>query len=254
MSLVIKKIITAFLLPPGCLILLLAACAAFQFKRRRTGTALCFLIPALLVWLLSISVVSETFLASLERDLVIPAHPQGDVIVLLGGGVHDRVPDLSGRGAPGEEMLARTVTAVRLQRRLGIPILISGGSVYGNRSPEAPIVRRFLIDLGVPADRILLEDKSRDTMENARFSKKILAAEGFKKPLLVTSAFHTRRSIEAFRTVGVEVTAVPSSFHTVAGRPSVWADWLPDAGALGTISTVLREYLGLAYYSLTGKG
>lgn len=254
MSLIVKKIITSFLLPPGCLILLLAACAAFQFKRRRTGTALCFLVPALFVWLLSISFVSEKFLASLERDLVIPAHPKGDVIVLLGGGVHDRVPDLSGSGAPSEGMLARTVTAVRLQRRLGIPILVSGGSVYGNRSPEAPIVRRFLVDLGVPADRILLEDKSRDTMENARFSKKILADGGFKKPLLVTSAFHMRRSVEAFRKVGLEVTAVPSSFHTVPGRPAVWADWFPDAGALATVATVLREYLGLAYYSLAGKG
>lgn len=254
MALVIKKIIAAFLLPPGCLILLLAGCAIFQIKRRRAVIALCFILPALLLWVLSSTYVSELLFASLEQGLSIPAHPRGDVIVLLGGGLHDRVPDLSGSGAPSENMLPRVVTAVRLQRRLGVPVLISGGSAYGNRSPEAPVVRRFMIDLGVPSDRILIEDKSRDTIENARFSRNILAQKGFKKPLLVTSAYHMRRSIEAFRKAGIEVTPVPSSFHTVPGRAPVWADWFPDSGALESTSTALREHLGLIYYALAGKG
>lgn len=254
MALVIKKIIAVFLLPPGCLILLMTGCAAFHFRRRRIGAGLCLLAPAGILWLLSCSFVAESLLATLERDLKIPSHPKGDVIVLLGGGLYDRVPDLSGDGAPTENMLARTVTAVRLQRKLGIPVLVSGGSVFGNRSAEAPVVRRFMIDLGVPPDKILIEETSRDTIENARFSKKILAAEGFKRPILVTSAFHMRRSIEAFRKTGVEVTPVPAAFHTVTGRPPVWADWFPDSGALDTTSTVLREYLGLIYYTLAGKG
>lgn len=253
MTLVIKKIIAAFLLPPGCLVLLLVGCALFQLKRRRAGIALCFIIPALLMWTLSSAHVSELLFQALEQGLSIPAHPKGDVIVLLGGGLHDRVPDLSGSGAPSENMIPRIVTAVRLQRRMGVPVLISGGSVYGNRSSEAPVVRRFMIDLGVPSDKILIEDKSRDTMENARFSKGILLREGFKKPLLVTSAYHMRRSIEAFRKSGIEVIPVPSSFHTAPGRTSVWADWLPDSGALESTSTALREYLGLIFYSLSGK-
>lgn len=254
MALVLKKFITLWLLPPGCLILLMGGCAILQLRRRRIGAGLCLMIPALLLWVLSSSITAEALLASLERDQTIPGRPAGDVIVLLGGGLYDGVPDLSGSGAPSEHMLARTVTAVRLQRRLGVPILVSGGTVFANRAPEAPVVRRFLIDLGVPPDRILTEEKSRDTMENARFSRQILNANGFRKPLLVTSAFHMRRSVEAFRRAGLEVTPVASSFHTVAGRAPVWADWFPDAGALETSSTVLREYLGLLYYTLAGKG
>ncbi|HIJ80384.1 MAG TPA: YdcF family protein [Desulfuromonadales bacterium] len=254
MSLVVKKIIAAFLLPPGCIILMLSGCALFHFRRRRTAVALGFIVPALLLWALSSAYVADALLATLERNLIIPTHPAGDVIVMLGSGSYDRVPDLSGSGAPTEAALARMVTAVRLQRRLDIPILVSGGSVFDGHVAEAQLVRRFMIDLGVPSARILVEDKSRDTIENARFSRKILQQRGFTRPLLVTSAFHMRRAKEAFRKAGVAVTPVPSSFQTSRHRPPVWADWFPDAGALGTTSTVLREYLGLLYYTLAGKG
>ena len=254
MGFIIKKIITLFLLPPGCLILFLIASALFQLKRRRPATATAFLLPALLFWALSSSIVSNPLMASLERGLTIPAQPKGDVIVLLGGGLYDRVPDLSGSGAPTENMLGRMVTAVRLQRRLGLPVLISGGTVFSDRMPEAPVVKRFMVDMGVPPEKILVEGKSRDTIENARFSKKILEEEGFKKPILVTSAFHMRRSIEAFRKVGLEVTPVPSSFRTAQGRPAIWADWLPDSAALEMTATAIHEYLGLIFYTFVSKG
>ncbi|BCS52726.1 YdcF family protein [Geobacter sp. SVR] len=253
MILLIKKIFASFLLPPGCLILLLFGCALVHIRRRAIGTAWWFLLPALLLWILSTTYVSTALHASLERGFGIPAHPSGDVIVLLGGGVYDRVADLSGSGAPTEHMLARLVTAVRLQRRLGLPVLISGGAVFAGRTAEAPVARRFMIDMGVPPDRILIEDKSRDTIENALFSKKVLAREGLKKPILVTSAFHMRRSVEAFRRAGLEVTAVPSSLRTAPDRAMVWADWLPDSSNLEATSAALREYLGLIYYRLAGK-
>ena len=254
MGFALKKIVSAFLLPPGCFVLLLIVCAAFQTRRRRRAMATAFMFSAVLLWALSSSVVSTPLMASLERGLTIPAHPTGDVIVLLGSGVYDGVPDLSGSSAPTETMLARVVTAVRLQRRLGLPVLISGGTVYAGRVPEAPVAGRFLADLGVPKDKILLEDKSRDTIENALFCKRIMAEKGLKKPILVTSTFHMRRSIEAFRKAGLEVVPVPSSFQTVPGRSLIWADWLPSAGDLGATATILHEYLGLAFYTFLGKG
>lgn len=178
--------------------------------------------------------------------------PQGDVIVLLGGGVHDRVPDLTGTGAPAEEMMVRIVTAVRLQRQLDLPVIVSGGVVYTDRAAEAPIVRRFLLDLGVPDKRIILEMKSRDTMENARFSREIMKKHGFNRPILVTSAFHMRRSIEAFKRAGIMVTPLPAGFKANQEAPYIWADFLPDAGALHGTATVLKEFLGLLFYRLSG--
>ncbi len=254
MGFFIKKLISAFLLPPGCIILLLGVCAAIQLKRRHPATAFAFLLPVLLLWALSSAFVADPLMIALERGLTIPANPNGDVIVLLGGGVYDGVPDLSGRGAPSDGMIGRVVTAVRLQHRLGLPVLFTGGSVFAGRTSEASVVKRFMVDLGVPADKILLEDKSLDTMENARFSREILKQKGLNRPILVTSAFHMRRSIEAFRKTGMEVVPVPSSFHTGPVRSTVWADWFPDAGSLETTATVVHEYLGLVFYTLSGKG
>ncbi|HEY3307346.1 MAG TPA: YdcF family protein [Desulfuromonadaceae bacterium] len=244
----LKKCISAFLLPPGVFVLILIAASFYGWRLRRWGAALGSLCLALLIWSLSTALVSEALLASLEKGFSIPARPAGDVIVLLGGGIHDKVPDLTGSGTPSEGMMPRLVTAVRLQRQRGVPILISGGATFKGRTPEAPVVRRFLIDLGVPEKNILVDDKSRDTMENARFSRQIILKHHFQRPLLVTSAFHMRRSVEAFRQVGIVVIPVPAGFVTSPERSRIWADFLPESGALHASSTVLKEYLGLLFY------
>jgi uncharacterized SAM-binding protein YcdF (DUF218 family) len=250
----LKKCISAALLPPGMFILILLVSAWWLRRLRRTLAACNCLLFALLIWALSTSLVSDALISRLENGLVIPDRPKGDVIVLLGGGIYDRVPDLTGSGAPTEEMLARMVTAFRLQRQLGVPILVSGGMVYAGRSAEAPVVRRFLLDLGVPDRQILVEDKSRDTVENARFSRMILQQHRFRQPLLVTSAFHMRRSVKAFSREGVLVVPIPANFMTASERTRVWADLLPTSGAMHSTATALREFLGLLYYHLGGQG
>lgn len=249
----LKKCISAALLPPGIFILILLSASCWLKRLRRPLAACNCLMLALLIWAMSTSIISNALISRLEHGLAIPDKPKGDVIVLLGGGIYDKAPDLTGSGAPTEIMMARMVTAVRLQRRLNVPILVSGGSVYAGRSAEAQIVRRFLLDLGVPPHQILVEDKSRDTLENARFSRVILQQRHFRQPLLVTSAFHMRRSLEAFRKMGIAITPVPASFITSPEQTTIWADLLPESGALYGTSTALREYLGLLYYHLNDQ-
>ncbi len=249
---VLKKSITAYVLPPGIYVIAFLFLCWRLWRRRQRGFAAAGLLLALLIWLCSLPAFSNLLHTQLERGLAMPKKLQGDVIVLLGGGVYDRVPDLTGTGAPAEEMMARIVTTVRLQRQLDLPIIVSGGVVYTDRAAEAPIVRRFLLDLGVPDKRIILEKKSRDTMENARFSREIMKQHGFDRPILVTSAFHMRRSIEAFKRFGITVTPLPAGFKANQGAPYIWADFLPDAGALHGTATVLKEYLGMLFYRLSG--
>ena len=250
----LKKCISAALLPPGMFILILLVSAWWLRRLRRPLAACNCLLLALLIWAMSTSLAADLLIGRLEHGLVIPARPRGDVIVLLGGGINDKVPDLTGRGAPSEGMMPRMVTALRLQRQLDLPILVSGGVVYAGRSAEAPVVRRFLLDLGVPDRQVLVEDKSRDTAENARFSRMILQQHGFRQPLLVTSAFHMHRSVKAFHREGILVTPVPANFMTASDRMFVWADLLPSSGALHGTATALREILGLLYYHLGGQG
>jgi len=249
----LKKIITAFLLPPGCIILLLAWIACWRMKKREIAGGLLAGGACALLWLASVGPVGERIMGGLESPYPLPSRPSGDVILLLGGGIYEGVDDWSGKGAPTPDMLTRIVTAVRLQKATGLPVIISGGAVFPGQTPEAAVDKRFLVDLGVPADKILLEEKSRDTMENAEYSAKICAARGFRHPLLVTSAYHLRRAVVACNRHGLKVTPVPAFFQTGRQHAHGWQSIVPSAGALLQTSTGLHEYVGLLFYRLADR-
>jgi uncharacterized SAM-binding protein YcdF (DUF218 family) len=202
------------------------------------------------LWGVSISPVSDTLFSGLESQFSIPDNPKGDVIVLLGGGARDMAPDMSGTGAPSGDMLERLVTAVRLQKALGIPVIVSGGSGFSTKAPEAPIVRRFLIDLGVPSQQVIVEDKSRDTIENARYTAKIINDFKLKKPILVTSAYHMQRSVFSFERAKLRVVPFPAGFRTWKPRQYGWEDYFPDADALLDSTIALKEHIGILFYKV----
>lgn len=248
----LKHIISCLLLPPGIFVLLLLAICFRSLARKRWEPGLLAFLFAAALYTLSIDTVADRLLGGLEARYAIPAEPEGDVIVLLGGGVYGGAHDLTGIGFPSEEMLPRIVTAVRLQRRLGVPVVVSGGKVFDHSAAEAPVVGRVLADLGVPPGKIVLEGRSRDTSENARYTKGVLDAMGGRRPLLVTSAFHMRRSVLAFGKAGVPVTPIPSGFRTWTGKPTGWTDYMPSAAALLRSTISLREYLALAWIGIAG--
>jgi len=245
---IIKKIITPFLLPPGIFMCFLLFVGVWFFFKKNRKAGIVNLIIAGLMWLLSISPVTNVMLRNLEADFNIPRNPQGDVIILLSGGINDKAPDLTGLGAPSEDMLGRLFTTVRLQKRLNIPIIISGGKVFKHRSAEAPIIKRFLLDLGVSSNDIIKEDKSRDTFENAKYTRDICDHLGFKKPILVTSAFHMKRSISVFKKIGIEVLPFPCNFKSWRDRQYIWVDYLPNAYGFYHASIFIREFLGSIFY------
>ncbi|MCL4476400.1 MAG: YdcF family protein [Nitrospirae bacterium] len=245
-----KKIAGVFLFPPGIFVTLLLCSSAWLFSRRNAKAASVNLFLGCLLWLFSTSPVADTMLRGLEYESAIPQSPKGDVIILLGGGAYDNVPDLSGAGSPSEEMMGRLITAARLQKRLNIPIIVSGGKVFKEREAEAPIVKRFLVDLGVPAGMIITEEKSRDTMENARNTVEICTRLGYHQPLLVTSAYHMRRAVLSFRKTGWEVVPFPADFRAIPGRRYGWQDYVPVMSDLKNSSLAMKEYAGLIFYRL----
>jgi uncharacterized SAM-binding protein YcdF (DUF218 family) len=111
-------------------------------------------------------------------------------------------------------------------------------------------MKRFLIDLGVPEDKIIVDDRSRDTIESGRFSKILCDERGFKKPLLVTSAYHMKRAMFSFRKAGLAVVPLPAGFETWPGKVYGWVDYLPSANALEKTAAAIHEYLGLFFYTI----
>jgi uncharacterized SAM-binding protein YcdF (DUF218 family) len=245
---VFKKLVTPFLLPPGMFIVCLMLSSLWFVSRRNCKAGLVNFSIGFLMWFFSIAPVGNAFLRGLESNYGIPANVSGDVIVLLGGGVNGKAPDLSGYGVPSEEALGRLVTAVRLQKKLKIPIIVSGGKGFEHGTVEALILRRFLVDLGVPAKKIIMEQSSRDTFENAKYTRQTCDEFGYKKPVLVTSSYHMHRSVLSFKQAGMEVTPFPASFRTWQGQEYRWNSYLP--GNFKNVSVALHEYLGMAFYEL----
>jgi uncharacterized SAM-binding protein YcdF (DUF218 family) len=248
---IIKKILSAFLLPPGCFIVVLIGGGIWLLSRKRLKSAILTLTVGVLLWLASMPAMASLAVKGLERGLTIPRELKGDVIILLGGEVKGDVKDLTGKGAPSEEMLGRMVTAVRAQKKTGLPLLVSGGSLPGMNVTDSWVVQRFLTDLGVPPEKIIIEYKSRDTEENARYIEELCSRYGFRNPLLITSASHMKRSLLTFQRYGLAVTPLPSDFMS----PGTWRfhllQFLPKSTALELTTTAFHEYIGIIYYRLT---
>ena len=205
----------------------------------------------LLLWGMSLAPVANYLMKGLESGVTIPPVLRGDVIILLGGGANDNSPDLTGVGAPSDELVARLVTAVRAQKLTGLPVIVSGGAIRETDTPESWIVQRFLRDLGVPPGKILIEDRSRDTGENARYVAELCTRNGFRHPLLVTSAYHMKRALLIFQRNRLAVTPLPASFH-YGGRHEITPyTFLPSASNLAGSVAALHEHLGLLFYRMT---
>lgn len=253
MTFALKKIITSLILPPGIFILVLLTCATSLIARKHRRVGLMHLAIAVSLWILSAGPVPRLLMVGLESDYyTFPSRPTGDVIVLLGGGVVDQAPDFSGRGVPSAMMMGRVVTAVRLYRSLQLPIIVTGGTAPGSdrQSESAAVVKRILVDLGVAENQIIEEDQALDTMENARYTAAICDRKGYSQPILVTSAYHLRRSVAAFTRTNLHPTPFPAYFLVEQTEPLTWMQLLPDAGSLDLSARAIREYLGLLYYKL----
>ncbi len=235
----------SWILPPGIFVLLLIALSVKLFRIDRK-LSIAVLFVTLIFYLLCTSLVAERLMGWLEELHTPPAQIESsgaDIIVLLGGGAISQVPDVDGVGALCASPANRLLTAVRLQRILNVPILVSGGQVYSDSGAEAEISARVLKSLGVPADKILTETKSVNTTQNARYSAQILRERSFTKPVLVTSAFHMNRAMLNFNLCGFEPTAYPTDF-TVAHNPTFhYTKLRPQAEALLLNVTVMQELL-----------
>ena len=223
--------------------------AAVLFARNKLRVIL--VVLAVFIYAASIGPVAELLIAPLENAYVQPSADEirkCDAYVILGGGVNAAAPTLDGKGMPEGDTLFRVMAAYRLYLLSRKPIIISGGDYLG-RETEAEVTSRFLLGLGVEKKDLILESRSTDTYENALFTREICEKCGFRKLLLVTSAYHMRRSVMLFGKFMGPVTAYPAGFK-VQGRKD-FLRLLPEASAMAITASTLREYIGILFYKIT---
>jgi len=240
-------------LPPTLILILLLVGLALNVTRRRRWGLVCLGLGILLYGCLSMGQIARLLVRPLEsaypplgRDRL----PRQGTLVVLGGGVSPLV-DFPASDRLGRASLTRAVEAVRLYHLMDEPeILVSGGP--GNPfSPvaEAPVVREFLVGVGIPEEKILVETESRTTFENVER----LLAMPLKRPLiLITSARDMARALGVFSAFGEAPIPAPCDFQAL-GRPGEPLSYVPSAGAFSASTSALYEYLGMVWYRLLGR-
>jgi uncharacterized SAM-binding protein YcdF (DUF218 family) len=177
-----------------------------------------------------------------------------DGIIVLGGPID---ADLSAaHGVPVISGAAdRVIAGAALARRYpNARLIYSGGSanLISNEAREADYATALFESLGVSRERLTIERRSRNTHENAEFSKALAAPKSGERWLLVTSAFHMPRSVGLFRTVGFAVEPYPVDWR-VAGRADLRAFRNFSIDGLASVDIGVREWMGLIAYRVTGK-
>lgn len=240
----VKFIYQTFLLPPGVLIVLLAVFAVY-LRKKYAKISYVLMGGVFLFYLLSTDILADNLIRSLEKKYTPPAIAYGDVIIMLGGGTTVDTPNVNGKGHPSGFAANRLLTCVQLYYKLDVPIIVSGGQVYENTGTEAEISKTILMGLGVPKDKVLIEERSKNTTENARYTKQLMDNYEFEKAILVTSAFHMERSIRQFEKVGIDVIPYPTDYQSnIKGKIDHY-DFIPSIEAMLKNNLAIKEYIGI---------
>ncbi|MDR3415481.1 MAG: YdcF family protein [Nevskia sp.] len=251
MSFVVSKILWAMLAPGTLLALLLLG--ALLWHRRRPGLSRGLLLAAiLLVGTLGLMPLSHWVAAPLERRFPVtelPAHVDG--IIVLGGAISPE--DSPGPQRPALNLAGERITGfVALARRYpDAKLVYSGGTglLRHRQVREADLVRPLLESLGVDSSRVIFERESRNTWENALYSKKLADPRAGQTWLLVTSAWHMPRSVGCFRMAGWDVVPYPVNF---IGDNQDWAAF--ETGVqLTRVGLAEKEWIGLLLYHVLGR-
>lgn len=261
MFIYLTKLLPLFVYPLGLafVLVLLALVLSRWIRWQRVLLVLALLV----IWLGSNRWSALSLARSLEwRYLPQNPLPPAPVIVLLGGGT-DPV-EYPRTMVEVNSAADRVLYAAQLyQQGLSDHILVTGGRIswMGSGPTPAQEMSTLLQRLGVPEEAIWQETESRNTYENALFSRQILEPKDIQQILLVTSALHMPRSVALFESQGLEVIPAPTDFSVTfedwdrlrnASLPVQFLNLVPSAENLSAVTTALKEYLGMLFYRLQG--
>ena len=233
-----KQLLKNLVLPPTGPLLIALVGLVLAASTRLRGVGLAFVAAGVIsLWGLATPMVADALIRAVERFPALDRAHAADAqaIVILSGGVRLDAPEYDGMPAPNATTLLRLVYGARIAHETGLPVLVSGSRL------EAEAMSHILTrDLSVTPRWV--ENRSRDTHENAQKSVAILSHAGVSRIVLVTSSAHMARSVVEFEAAGMTVVPAPAEMWTRRERGILL--WEPNADALVRSRRALYEVLG----------
>jgi uncharacterized SAM-binding protein YcdF (DUF218 family) len=253
MTFIFGKLVWA-LLQPGNLLLLCLLAGVFLLLRGRRRGELLVVLSAIGFLLLAVAPIGPAMMLVLEQRFPRPPKLPDRIngILVLGGAVDPRI-SLAYSETVFNGSVARVLAGVTLARHhpeAKLALVGGEGELFPVGFAESRATSGFVLEEGIPETRIIVEERSRSTHENAVFAKELIRPVPGQNWILVTSAFHMPRAVAAFRAVDWPVIPYPVDFKVdpVTGlRPN-----FNLLDGLGASTTAGKEWAGLVGYRLRG--
>jgi uncharacterized SAM-binding protein YcdF (DUF218 family) len=243
-------VIKLLALPPALLIIL--AVVGLLCKKRKFGLPLVLFSLSILL-MLSLPIVVNLWAQNWERFPPVLSREirsfRPEALVVIGGGVSVAAEEYHSPVTLNTRSLVRVRYAAKLARELGLPVLVSGGVVLEQDAgsiSEAQLMADVLEEeFKIPVT--WLEPQSRNTAENALFSRELLRQYGLERIMLVTQAYHMPRAANEFRKAGFLVLPAPTDFIGQQAGLCLM-DFVPSPAALMHVFLLAHEGIGMLWY------
>ena len=252
MEFVLGQLIKAIIFPPGIFIVLIII-ALWLLNHNISAAKRLLKFTALSLYLLSLPIVSELLMSPLEpfpalNDKAINKTSAQAIVVLSAGRFKD-AEEYGNVDVSGDNTFGRLKYAAKLHKITQLPILVSGGLSDEKNIPLGQLMVRDLeTNFGITAK--WQENESKNTAENARFSRDLLLKDDISHVFLVTDAWHMSRAVYIFKKQGFAVTPAPTRFRGIDSSSfSLDLDmFLPGTTALKYSYYAIHELLGSIWY------
>ncbi len=253
----LSKLVTALILPSSVMTMLLVAGTVMLLRNRAPAIGRRLLVTGLAMLLMcGYSPLGNLLILPLEQRFQRPELP-ADVagVLILGGFESGIIANRRGELSLNEAAERLTEGILVALARPGTKVVFTGGdaTVFGPKEAGAAgLVGQYLAAIGIPRERIVLEDQSRTTYENALFLHGMLKPRRGQRWVLVTSAFHMPRSVATFRHVGFDVVPWPADYRT-RGWIDATVFFANVPGGLERVDLAFKEWIGLLAYRTSGR-
>jgi uncharacterized SAM-binding protein YcdF (DUF218 family) len=226
------KIVQSFIFPPGIIVFFLFLTALFSKRFKKF-----FLFLTFVSYLLTTQFMGNLLISPLETPYKKSLIKQKDVslVVVLGGGYYEGSPNLP----LSLSAFKRAIFGYEVAKKTALPLLYNGS---GKESESAKLTYKELFSDN--KIKIFYENRALNTLDNATLTKEFLEKKGLKKRVyLVTSAFHMKRALKAFKSVGIDAIPTATDFRT--SKSFCWCFFFPSSEGLNLNYLALHEYVGI---------